>query len=106
MWPAGQPITPVSCPKAIAKGIDKKGFSFVEAVSQCPVQFGRASKMGKAVDILKHFKTASLSLNKAEGMSPEELTGRILVGEFCDINKPELSTQWDELRASLAEIES
>ena len=92
--------------KAIAKGIDKTGFSFVEAVSQCPVQFGRASKMGKAVNILKHFKEASLNLNKAADKSPEELAGRILVGEFSDISKPELSTQWEELRASLAGSES
>lgn len=91
---------------AIAKGLGKKGFSFIEAVSQCPVQFGRASKMGKAVDILKHFKEASLRLKKATDMSPEELEGRILVGELADRDKPELSGQWEQLRAELAGSES
>lgn len=88
--------------KAIAKGLSKNGFSFIEALSQCPVQFGRASRIGKAVDILKYFKETSIGVKKAAGMTPQELADRIVVGELSDLDKPELSGQWEQLRAELA----
>ena len=77
--------------KSIKKGIEKKGFALIEALSQCPVQYGRASKLGKAVDILKHFKISSVRISKALTMEPHELEGKLIVGEFVNIDKPELS---------------
>jgi len=88
--------------RSIKKGLQKKGFALIEAVSQCPVQFGRVSKLGKAVDILKHFKDNSVSTTKAARMSKEELQGKIIIGEFVDIEKPELSSQWIELKNQMA----
>ncbi len=44
--------------------------------------------MGKAVDMLKHFKANSVKLEKAKGMTPEELTGKIVVGEFANRERP------------------
>ncbi len=84
--------------RSIKKAILKKGFAFIEAVSQCPVQFGRASKLGQAVDILKHFKAVSLRVDKAAGMTPEELAGKLVVGEFVDQEKPELVGELARLR--------
>lgn len=92
--------------QAIAKGIQKKGFALIETVSQCPVQFGRASGIGNAVDILKYFKEKSLSLKKASGMTPKETRGRILVGEFTDVEKPELSSQLEDLRERFRRAEA
>ncbi|MGD2125291.1 MAG: thiamine pyrophosphate-dependent enzyme [Desulfobacteraceae bacterium] len=77
--------------KSIKKGIQKRGFALIEALSQCPVQYGRASKLGKAVDILKHFKENSVRVGKAANMDPPDLEGKIIVGEFVDRDKPELS---------------
>ena len=92
--------------KAIKKGIMKPGFAFIEAVSQCPVQFGRASKLGKATAMLEHFKQNSVKLAKAKDMPPEELAGKIVVGEFCDRDQVELSSQWQELHAAMKEAGS
>ena len=89
--------------RSIKKGIQKKGFAFIEAVSQCPVQFGKVSKMGSAVDILRHFKENSIRLEKAKDMSPDELDNKIIVGEFVDTEKPELTEEWDRLRSALLE---
>lgn len=83
--------------KAIKKGLTKKGFSLIEVVTQCPVQFGRASKLGGAVEMLKHFKSNSVRIEKAKKMDPAELHGKIVVGEFVDIEKPELSSEWTRL---------
>lgn len=89
--------------KAIKKGLTKKGFSLIEVVTQCPVQFGRASKLGGAVEMLKHFKSNSVRIEKAKKMDPAELLGKIVVGEFVDIEKPELSSEWTRLIHSVRE---
>jgi 2-oxoglutarate ferredoxin oxidoreductase subunit beta len=89
--------------KSVKKGLEKKGFSFIEAMSQCPVQYGRVSKLGKAVAMLEYFKASSVRVNKAENMSPEELAGKIVVGEFVDIEKEELSAQWTALKCDRTE---
>jgi 2-oxoglutarate ferredoxin oxidoreductase subunit beta len=87
---------------SIKKGIEKKGFALIEALSQCPVQYGRASKLGKAVDILKHFKENSVRVGKAANMDPPDLEDKIIVGEFVDIDKPELSESINLMRKQIA----
>jgi 2-oxoglutarate ferredoxin oxidoreductase subunit beta len=89
--------------RSIKKGIRKKGFALIEAVSQCPVQYGRASKMGGAVDMLRYFKENSIRLAKAGKMDETQLQGKIIVGEFCDREKAELSEQWIRLRCEMTE---
>jgi 2-oxoglutarate ferredoxin oxidoreductase subunit beta len=89
--------------RSIKKGIQKKGFALIEAVSQCPVQYGRASKLGGAVDMLKHFKKNSVRINKAQEMRAEELQSKFIVGEFTDLEKAELSEQWVRLRCEMTE---
>ena len=89
--------------RSIKKGIQKKGFALIEAVSQCPVQYGRASKLGGAVDMLKHFKESSILLTKARDMDEAQLQGKIIVGEFSDREKAELSEQWVRLRCKMTE---
>jgi len=92
--------------RSIKKGIQKKGFALIEAVSQCPVQFGRASKIGKAVQMLQYFKDNSIRVDKAAGMSEQERQGKIIIGEFVDTEKVELSSQWVELSKQMMEEES
>jgi 2-oxoglutarate ferredoxin oxidoreductase subunit beta len=89
--------------RSIKKGIQKKGFAFIEAVSQCPVQYGRVSNIGKAVDILNHFKENSIRVKRARDMSPDELEGKIIIGELVDTEKPELADEYDRLKGVLRE---
>ena len=89
--------------RAIKKGIQKRGFALIEAVSQCPVQFGRASKLGGAVEMLKHYQENSVRIDKAKNMDEAELQGKIVVGEFTDQEKAELSEQWVRLRCEMTE---
>ena len=96
-------VHPRQLTRAIKKGLQKKGFALIEAISQCPVQFGRVSKLGKAVDMLKHFKENSVRIHKASQMDAAELEHKIVVGEFVDIEKRELSSQWAELKALVAQ---
>ena len=89
--------------RSIKKGLQRKGFALIEAVSQCPVQYGRVSKLGDAVNMLKHFKANSIRIIKAKDMDAAELHGKIVVGEFVDIEKAELATEWTELKQKLTE---
>jgi 2-oxoglutarate ferredoxin oxidoreductase subunit beta len=76
--------------KTAKKAIQKKGFAFVEVLSQCPVEFGRKTGMGTAVQMLEWYKKQSVTATRAKDMSPEELRDKIVVGELVDIEKPEL----------------
>jgi 2-oxoglutarate ferredoxin oxidoreductase subunit beta len=67
--------------RSIKKGIQKKGFALIEAVSQCPVQYGRASNLGDAVSMLTYFKDNSVRIGKTQKMDAAELQSKIVVGE-------------------------
>jgi 2-oxoglutarate ferredoxin oxidoreductase subunit beta len=69
---------------SIKKGIQTKGFSFIEVLVQCPTQFGRyVLKTGDPVKILQWYKDHTVTLKKAEKMTPEELKDKMLIGEFA-----------------------
>ena len=75
---------------SIKKAIQKKGFAFIEVFSQCPIQLGRKMGIGNAVQMLEDYKKRSILVKEAEKLSPEELNGRIVVGELADLDKPEM----------------
>ncbi len=87
--------------RSIKKGIQKKGFALIEAVSQCPVQYGRASNLGDAVSMLSYFKDNSVRIGKAQKMDAAELKSKIVVGEFVDTEKAELTTELAEVKNRL-----
>ena len=88
--------------RSIKKAITKRGFALVEIISQCPVQFGRAAKLGKAVDMLKYYKNNSISVKKAIHLEEEALKDKIVVGEFVDVEKAEMSSEWARLKKKVA----
>ncbi len=93
-WTTTHPIQLVN---AIKKGMEKKGFSFIEVVSQCPTYYGRFNVSRKPADMIKFLKENSVNIKKAETLSNEELNGKVVVGEFLNIEKPEYIEQLKEL---------
>jgi len=85
---------------AIKKGIQNKGFSFIEVLAQCPTQYGRRNKLGDAVQMMEWLKANSIPKEKAEKMPPEELKGKFIIGELFADTRPEFS---DYMRAVAAE---
>lgn len=63
----------------IKKAFDNKGFSIVEAMTPCPVQFGRRNKMVKPSTMLEHLKEQA---NKSDDEG-------FKIGVFKDIREPE-----------------
>lgn len=89
--------------RSLKTALQKPGFALVEVVSQCPVQYGKVTKMGGALDILKHFKQNSIKIDQAKTLDPDELQGKIVVGEFVNVDKPELSSAWVHLKQAMME---
>ncbi len=83
--------------KYIERGIKKKGFSFIEVVTGCPTFYGRYNKVGEGLDMIKYQKEHSVSYEKAKNMSEEELEGKIVVGVFQDIEKPEYVSEYERI---------
>jgi 2-oxoglutarate ferredoxin oxidoreductase subunit beta len=79
------------------KALLNKGFSVIEAVSQCPTYFGRKNKLGSAVDMLNWYKERAVNVKAAAVMTPEKLEGKFLVGELFNQPAPEYTAAYDAL---------
>ncbi|BAW31762.1 MAG TPA: 2-oxoacid:ferredoxin oxidoreductase subunit beta [Methanothermobacter sp.] len=83
---------PLQLANSIRRGFENKGFSFIEVLSQCPTYFGRKNRMRTPVEMLLWMKDNSVNRRKALRMEPEELEGKIIVGDFINEEKEELTT--------------
>lgn len=82
----------------IKKAIERRGFSFVEIMSQCPVLFGRLNKYKSPADMLRWQKEAGVRLSRWEKLSKEEKEGKFPIGEFhIDDEKPEYAERYLEM---------
>ncbi len=88
-WTAAHPL---QLANSIRRGLENKGFSFIEVLSQCPTYFGRKNRMRSPVEMLNWMKDNSINRRKALRMEPRELEGKIIVGDFVKEEKEELTT--------------
>lgn len=83
---------------AIKKGLQKKGFSFIEVISPCTTGYGRINKM-TPIQMMNELKESS----RIAKVHPTEATiepgNEIIIGNFVDIRKP----TYDEIIAELEE---
>ncbi len=82
----------------IHRALGKSGFSLVEAVTDCPTVFGRRNRSPSPITFMEHYKKNSVPLAKAEKMSPEGLTGKIITGVFVDRSVPGFVERYALLR--------
>jgi 2-oxoglutarate ferredoxin oxidoreductase subunit beta len=75
---------------SIKKALTTRGFRYIEAVSQCPTAFGRKAGFKDAGEMLKWFKENAITIKQAESLSEEDLTGKIVLGEFIQRQRPTL----------------
>jgi 2-oxoglutarate ferredoxin oxidoreductase subunit beta len=81
-------------------GIQNKGFSLIEAVTACPVGYGRKNKLGNAVDMILWQKEKAVTVKQAAKMKPEELADRIVIGELYKGEAPEYTAMYEQIIAS------
>jgi 2-oxoglutarate ferredoxin oxidoreductase subunit beta len=75
----------------------KNGFALVEAVSYCQTTFGRLNKLGTAVDMMRLLKENTVPVQRAKGLSPAELEGKILRGVLVDRDIPEYTERYQRV---------
>jgi 2-oxoglutarate ferredoxin oxidoreductase subunit beta len=79
------------------KALTRKGFAFLEVLSHCPVHYGRRIGISDPVQMMRWFQRQSVTIEKARGMSEQELAGKFVVGEFVDIDAPDLNQMYEQL---------
>ncbi|MGC8625439.1 MAG: 2-oxoglutarate ferredoxin oxidoreductase subunit beta, partial [Phycisphaerae bacterium] len=65
-------------------GLEHKGISVIDAISNCQIQWGGRNKLGNPVALVDHIRNITVSRNNAKTLSPEELVGKMITGIFVD----------------------
>jgi 2-oxoglutarate ferredoxin oxidoreductase subunit beta len=81
----------------IGKAILKKGFSVIEVLSNCHVQFGRRNMMGSPVKMLKWLKESAVPFEKYTKLSPEDMKGKFSIGVLTDVDKPSYLEKYQQM---------
>lgn len=84
--------------RLIEKAILKRGFSVVEIMSNCHIQYGRRNKMGNPVTMLEWFRDHAVTIEKAADMSPENLEDKFTIGILADLEKPVYTEEYQKIR--------
>ncbi len=80
----------------IAKAITHKGFSVVEALTQCPTYFGRKNKIGDAADMIRWFKDHTTPIGSKAKQENPTLIER---GIFVQKQEPEYCEEYEKVVA-------
>ena len=88
----------VQLDKLIEKGIRKNGFSVVEVMSNCHVQFGKRNNMGDPVTMLNWFKEHAVSKENGSSMPPDSLDDNFTIGILADVDKPDYIAEYQKIR--------
>jgi 2-oxoglutarate ferredoxin oxidoreductase subunit beta len=82
----------------IAQGIQRKGFSVIEVMSNCHIQFGRRNRMKDPVTMMKWLRDSAIPRSEAEGIAIDEMTGRFVIGILADRDKPNYIEEYEKIR--------
>jgi len=86
-----------SLPQLIVKGIENKGFSFLDVITACPVYYGRMNRYTDAVDMLKMQRDAARNLKQWSMMTAEEKKGKFVIGELHNQPAPEYTELYRQM---------
>jgi len=84
--------------KLIKEAVLKRGFSVVEIISNCHIQFGRRNEMGNPVTMMEWMRDRAVTVEKAEKMTSEELENKFTIGILADEEKPVYTEEYDKIR--------
>jgi 2-oxoglutarate ferredoxin oxidoreductase subunit beta len=89
--------------KLIGQALNKKGFSVVEVISQCPTHYGKRSGFKNAVQMMEWQRDSAMSVEKASSLSVEELKGKFKIGVLLDRDNPSYCEKLDTMMKTLRE---
>jgi 2-oxoglutarate ferredoxin oxidoreductase subunit beta len=76
---------PLALVESIKKSLSFEGFSFIEVISPCVTQFGSKNLLESAPKFIQWTMENCISREEAEELSREELEGKIVTGEWSDV---------------------
>ena len=83
--------------KLIMGALQHRGFSLVEAISNCHSYFGRLNRRGDAVAMLQYFRDNAVQVSRAAKMGAEQLEGKLVIGLLHESEGPEFCDQYQKI---------
>ena len=88
--------------RAMAEAMNKRGFSFVEAITPCPTLYERRNRLGSGLDRMKWFKENSVIKNGVDTRECDiAFQQKIVCGKFVDVDRPSLLEMVETKMASV-----
>ena len=87
--------------ESMQKALTRKGFSFIEIRSQCPVSYGKRVGQRRGSDSLQEYKDSSVRVKDAAKMSDDELKGKIIIGKLIEKEKEEYTDNLQNLNRKI-----
>ncbi len=86
----------------IKKALKYKGFSVVEILSFCPIQYGKRNKMKSSKLLMDWIKDITIPINKYKELSDVDKKNKIPIGIFIEKDRKEYTEHYEEFILSLA----
>lgn len=83
----------------IAQGIEHEGFSIIEAITACPISFGRQNKMGAAPQMMQWQKEHGVMLAAYDKLTDEQKAGKFPLGVLYKTQASEYTAEYDKIIA-------
>ena len=84
----------------IAKAIAHEGFSLVEAITACPISFGRQNKRGGAPDMMKWQRDHGVVLAAYNKLPEDQKEDKFPIGVLYEAEAPEYTKEYDKVIAA------
>ena len=81
----------------IAQGFDNQGFSFIEAVVQCPTAYGRKNKMGSAADMMKDMQESAVMKAAWDKLAADKKEDKFPIGLLYQAAYEDYTSAYDEV---------
>jgi 2-oxoglutarate ferredoxin oxidoreductase subunit beta len=81
----------------IAQAITHDGFALVEAITACPIGYGRQNKSGDGANMMKWQRDHAVTAVAAAKLTAEQMADKFIIGVLHNSEAPEYTKQYDEL---------
>jgi len=83
--------------RMIHGGLEHTGFAVIEVMEDCPTNYGRRNKFRSPVEMLQRWKDVAVTFEAIASMDPNDLMGKIPIGLFHKVEKPDFSAEYKKI---------
>ena len=89
-------------PGLIAEAMRHRGFSVIEVITGCHVNYGKRNRRETAVKMLRWQKEHAVPVEQYQGMSEDERRDRFAIGILHSVSRPEYTAEYGKIIRSQA----